>query len=177
MAASGREAVKFDRVHIRWCIRKDMPAILDIENACFEFPWSEEDFLRCLKGRNCIGMVAEHDEQVVGFMLYELHATFIWALNFAVHPARQHRGVGSAMFAKMVDKLSSQRRNHIRCDVRESNLDAQLFFKAQGCRAVKVLPEFYEDTDESAYRFVYRYQSDEPFVPVNRIARLTEQEH
>ena len=32
----------------------------------FEFPWSEEDFIRCLRQRNCIGMVAEHDEQVVG---------------------------------------------------------------------------------------------------------------
>ena len=36
------------RVHIRWMIRRDMPEVLDIEQCGFEFPWSEEDFIRCL---------------------------------------------------------------------------------------------------------------------------------
>jgi len=44
-------------VHIRWMIRRDMPEVLDIESGSFEFPWSEEDFIRCLRQRNCIGMV------------------------------------------------------------------------------------------------------------------------
>ena len=50
------------RVHIRWMIRRDMPEVLDIENQAFEFPWTEEDFIRCLRQRNCIGMVAELDQ-------------------------------------------------------------------------------------------------------------------
>ncbi len=61
------------RVHIRWMIRRDMPEILGIEDRSFEFPWLEEDFIRCLRQRNCIGMVAEHDDRIVGFMIYELH--------------------------------------------------------------------------------------------------------
>ena len=52
-------------VHIRWMIRRDMPEVLSIENESFEFPWSEEDFIRCLRQRNCIGMVAEHHDRVV----------------------------------------------------------------------------------------------------------------
>ncbi|MDA8746115.1 ribosomal-protein-alanine N-acetyltransferase RimI, partial [Rubripirellula amarantea] len=58
-------------VHIRWMIRRDMPAVLAIENKSFEFSWTEEDFIRCLRQRNCIGMVAEENDQVVGFMIYE----------------------------------------------------------------------------------------------------------
>ena len=46
------------QVHIRWMIRRDMVDVLDIESAAFEFPWSEEDFIRCLRQRNCIGMIA-----------------------------------------------------------------------------------------------------------------------
>src|SRR4051794_39786908 len=61
------------RVHIRWMIRRDMPEVLAIEHASFDFPWGEEEFLRVLRQRNCIGMVAEHGERVVGFMIYELH--------------------------------------------------------------------------------------------------------
>src|SRR5690606_11527131 len=55
------------RVHIRWMIRRDMPEVLQIEKASFEFPWYEDDFIRCLRQRNCIGMVAEQGERVVGF--------------------------------------------------------------------------------------------------------------
>ena len=72
------------RVHIRWMIRRDMPEVLAIEGESFEFPWLEEDFIRCLRQRNCIGMVAEHEDRVVGFMIYELHKTRIHVLNFAV---------------------------------------------------------------------------------------------
>ena len=79
-------------VHIRWMIRRDMPAVLRIENACFEFAWNEEDFIRCLRQRNCIGMVAEDDEGVVGFMIYELHKNRLHVLNFAVHPDQRRGG-------------------------------------------------------------------------------------
>ena len=61
------------RVHIRWMIRRDMPEVLQIEQESFDYSWTEEDFLRCLRQRNCIGMVAEQGEKVVGFMIYELH--------------------------------------------------------------------------------------------------------
>ena len=37
------------RVHIRWMIRRDMPEVLAIEHASFEFPWCEEEFLRVLR--------------------------------------------------------------------------------------------------------------------------------
>ena len=78
-------------VHIRWMIRRDMPEVLKIEAGSFEFPWSEEDFIRCLRQRNCIGMVAEHDERVVGFMIYELHKSRLHIINFAVHPTFRRR--------------------------------------------------------------------------------------
>ena len=45
-----------------------------IEAEGFEYAWTEDDFLRCLRQRNCIRMVAERgDLQVLGFMVYELH--------------------------------------------------------------------------------------------------------
>ena len=37
MSLDGKQDVK---VHIRWMIRRDMPEILNIEQHCFEFPWS-----------------------------------------------------------------------------------------------------------------------------------------
>lgn len=161
------------RVHIRWMIRRDMPEVLGIEARSFEFPWSEEDFINCLRQRNCIGMVAEHDERVVGFMVYELNKTRIRVLNFAVAPAFQRRGAGSQMIAKLIGKLSSQRRSRITLEVRETNLPAQLFFRTVGFRAVSVLRQFYADTPEDAYlmQFRYRPEPQEAILPLNRITR------
>ncbi len=61
--------------HVRWMIRRDMADVLEMESLCYAVPWTEEDFIRCLRQRNCIGMVAEVGEKVVGFMVYELHKT------------------------------------------------------------------------------------------------------
>jgi [ribosomal protein S18]-alanine N-acetyltransferase len=146
-------------VHIRWMIRRDMPSVLDIEQECFEFPWYEEDFVRCLRQRNCIGMVAEASERVVGFMIYELHKHRLHVLNFAVSEPYRRRGVGAQMAKKLITKLSHDRRSRIMLEVRETNLPAQLFFRTLGFRAVSVLRDYYEDTTEDAYVMQYRYSA------------------
>jgi ribosomal-protein-alanine N-acetyltransferase len=163
------------RVHIRWMIRRDMPEVLDIESDSFEFPWCEDDFIRCLRQRNCIGMVADLDDRVVGFMIYELQKTRLHILNFAVSSEFRHRGVGNRMVEKLIGKLSDQRRSRILLEVRETNLAAQLFFRSQGFRAVNVLRDFYEDTTEDAYLMQYRYRANDVenmVLPFNRITRL-----
>jgi ribosomal-protein-alanine N-acetyltransferase len=168
------EQIQEVRVHIRWMIRRDMPEVLDIEAESFEFPWLEEDFIRCLRQRNCIGMVAEHDDRVVGFMVYELNKTRLHMLNFAVAVDYRRRGVGSQMVAKLIGKLSAQRRTRVVLEVRETNLAAQLFFRENGFRAVSVLRAYYEDTPEDAYLMQYRYRPEKiPFPqPTGRITRL-----
>jgi len=55
-------------------------------------------------------MVAEHDEKVVGFMIYELHKTRLHILNFAVAPQYRRLGIGRQMVTKLIGKLSSHRR-------------------------------------------------------------------
>ena len=161
-------------VHIRWMIRRDMPEVLQIERTSFEYPWSEEDFIRCLRQRNCIGMVAEYDERVVGFMIYELHKNQLHVLNFAVRPDTRRRCVGKQMFQKLVGKLSQQRRNRIVLEVRETNLAAQMFFRSGGFKAVSVLRDYYDDASEDAYVMHFRYQESgaAPLEPTNRIGRL-----
>jgi len=162
------------KVQIRWLIRRDMPEVLAIEQASFRQPWSEETFLGHLRQRNCIGMVAEHNQQIVGFMIYELHKARLQLLNFATGVDFRRLDVGLQMVNKLVDKLSQQRRQEILLEVRESNLEAQLFFKAQDFQAVRVIRAHYDDTTEDAY--VMRYRIDETasdtssFQPHNRIA-------
>jgi [ribosomal protein S18]-alanine N-acetyltransferase len=158
--STGRTEKEQVRVHIRWMIRRDMPEVLQTEQDSFEYSWTEEDFLRCLRQRNCIGMVAEAGEKVVGFMIYELHKSKLHILNFAVSPACRRAGIGNQMVAKLISKLSSHRRTRITLEVRETNLAAQLFFRAQGFRALRVLRAYYEDSGEDAFLMQYRFAGD-----------------
>jgi len=158
-----------NKVHIRWMIRRDMAEVLEIENASFDNPWSESDFVTALRQRNCIGMVAELDDRVVGFMIYELHKTRLHVLDFAVHPDWRRVGIGDQLASKLIRKLTKERRTRIIVYVRETNLSAQQFFRNAGFRAISVMREFYDDTDEDAYVMEYRF-GVKAIPPTNRIS-------
>lgn len=151
-------------IHVRWMIRRDMHEVIAIEREAFEFPWSEEDFTRCLRQRNCIGMVAELADSVVAFMIYELHRSRLHMLNFAVMRSHRRLGIGTQMMEKLAGKLTLDRRGRIALEVRETNLPAQLFFRSLGFRATTVLKDFYQDSTEDAYLMQYALEamSDAP---------------
>jgi [ribosomal protein S18]-alanine N-acetyltransferase len=183
VAKNGKEAIMTVRQHeqpelgvqIRWLIRRDMADVLRIEHESFEFPWTEEDFLSCLRQRNCIGMVAEHEQKIVGFMIYELHKSKLNILNFAVGDEARRSQVGTQMVQKLVDKLSQQRRNEIILEVRETNLSAQLFFSNHGFRAVSILRGHYDDTTEDAYIMRYRLEENsDMLLPMTLRNRISE---
>jgi ribosomal-protein-alanine N-acetyltransferase len=136
-------------------IRRDMPQVLEIESTRQLSPWMEDDFLRVLRQRNCIGMVAESDDRIVGYMIYELNKYKLQILNFAVHPEHRRRSIASQMAAKLIGKLSSHRRTKITLSVRESNLSAQLFFRSCGFKAMEIAHDHFEDTCEDAYVMHY----------------------
>lgn len=145
------------QVHIRWYIRRDMPEVLAIEADSFEFPWTEKDFLYCLRQRNCIGMVAEHEDRVVGFMIYELNETRIRLLSIATAADCRRQGIGTALVAKLIRKITPQRRTAITLEVRETNLPAQLFFRRHGFRVTAIRRGVYgDDTPDDAYSMRYQ---------------------
>jgi len=187
---------RLKEVWIRWMIRRDMDEVNEIEQLSFEHQWTPEDFLRVLRQRNAIGMVGEIDEKVVGFVVYELHKHRLEILNLAVAPSCRRMnqvvmrsagrskeingGVGASMVTLLKDKLADHRRTKIGLCVRETNLQAQNFFKAQGFKGVKVLPDYYDldnkEHGEDAYRMEYTLSGHQEelqeVVSNNRISHL-----
>jgi ribosomal-protein-alanine N-acetyltransferase len=139
-------------------VRRDISDVVAVEQKSFEFPWSEDDFLYCLRRRNSLGMVAEYNNTIVGFMIYEIPKDKIHLLNLAVAPNFKRCGIGTAMVTKLANKLVTQNRNRVYLEVREYNLNAQLFFRSQGFRATKILKNYYDKTDEDAYVMQYQRQ-------------------
>lgn len=154
------------RVHVRWLVRRDLPAVLNIERHAFEFPWTQEVFEDTLRARNVIGLVAcaGPDDYVAGFVVYELAATRISLLNLAVDPLVRRQGVGRALIERMQSKLSptAGKRQRLELIVRESNVVAQLFFKAHGFLCEAIEHEFYDDCTDDAYFFTFTHPAAQP---------------
>ncbi|MDO5566061.1 MAG: hypothetical protein Q4G59_05345, partial [Planctomycetia bacterium] len=68
----------------------------------------------------------------------------------------RRRRVGTQMSQKLISKLARPGRSRITFPVRERNLEAQLFFRSLGFRAVSILHKFYENTEEDAYLMQYQ---------------------
>jgi len=137
--STGRSEKEQLRVHIRWMIRRDMPEVLQTEQQSFGFAWTEEDFLRCLRQRNCIGMVAEHDHRIIGFMIYELHKSKLRVLNFATIPDMRRQGVGAQMIRHAEAWLCALGVRKVQLLIRESNIGAAGFYDRQGYERSSVI--------------------------------------
>ena len=149
------------QVHIRlWRIRRDISGIMAIENhESHEFPWSEREFFICNAQPDytgMTGMVAEYDNQIVGFMMYDCIDTEFEILNLATSVDYRLGGVATQLVDKLLLKLSPGRRTDILADVRETNVPAQLFFRKVGFRTVAIVREFYPQTPDDVYTMRYR---------------------
>lgn len=149
------------RTEIRWMLRRDLKAVVEIDRLSFDIGWDAETFLACLRQRNCIGVVAEVGDTIVGEMIYELNKHAIDILTFAVHPDFRGLGFGSQMMNKLKHKLWKQRRSTLRYIASEWNEDAHLFLRACGFEAVAVAKDWYSHPwhgDEDGYVFEYEVE-------------------
>lgn len=153
----GRDGSK---LRIRWMGTSDWPRILEIERESFLDPWTQDDFAGVLRNRNGVGRVAvvgRAPAPIAAFVIYEFNRARTRVLNLAVAEAWRRRGIGRELVGTLVADLVRYRRSRITLEVRETNLPAQLFFRAMGFRAVSVLRGFYgRRTPEDAYLMVYR---------------------
>ena len=156
-------------------VRRDFAQVLAIEQACFEFPWTEQEFLQCLRQPNSLGMVAEYEGRVIGFVIYETPKNRIFITNIATVPEFQRRGVARQIIHKLVTKMIYQQRHKIAIEIRETNIPGLLCFRALGFRAAMVRKNFYENQSEDAYVLQYRLGEEHVnpiYAPVSRTELL-----
>ena len=138
-------------IHVRWATAEDLKQVAAMDEVLFKHSWSAKDYETVLRNRATILMVAESGNKIVGYMIYQMHTSHIEIVRFATMPRRS--GFGRLLFSRAIYKVFSHCRSHLVIRVPESNLDAQLFFAAMGCKATAVQRWAYGDED--AYQFEY----------------------
>ena len=151
------------QVKIRWMLRVDLEDVVQVQqdssNGTIEPVWDATRILEQLRDRKYIGIVATTGDKVIGFALYELCKRHFRVIKLGVHQDYRHMGVGSKLVGELTAKLSTtyhNARKKVTVMVRERNLSAQLFLRAQRFIATKVVRGFYEDSGEDGFLMEYR---------------------
>jgi ribosomal protein S18 acetylase RimI-like enzyme len=133
---------------LRWLITTDLPAVLELADACPGLQWTAEDFQECFHSLDTIGKVVEARGAIIGFLIYQLDrdAQEVVVKSIAVAPHWQRHGVGMSMIRSLERKLT-QGYGRISAHVPEGNLPLQLLLRGAGFRAVRVLRRWYGEAD------------------------------
>jgi [ribosomal protein S18]-alanine N-acetyltransferase len=140
-----------------------MDAVEEIEEASFEFPWDRDRLEAERKKKYNLVLVATTvvvptgKRLIVGSLFAESDRFRYTLINLAVHPRWRRLGVGRALIEKVISRLRRERRYEIYELVRESNLNAQNFYKQLGFVAIKSIPDYY-DNGNAAYQMVFKWE-------------------
>ena len=148
-------------LHIRWMIRRDLPEVLAIDKAQFAEPWDKETFVQYLRQRNCIGMVVERDDRIVGVMIYELHKTRLVVIRLAVDTDASETGIGRAMIDKLKGKILTHCTRHaIRVVVDTDDIGLCMFLSEQGFVSRRTADGFVMEFDTGPIRKTLKNATD-----------------
>lgn len=133
-------------VDMRWLIRPDMDAVLDIEKEGSKNPWSMQNLHDVLKQRNSIGFVAvcPKTQKIKGYAIYELNNTKINIIKLVTAPDARHQGIGTQLFIHMANKLVDRR---FFLDAEIESDEAEVFANATGMEEMS--PLFYWQAPEA----------------------------
>lgn len=152
---SGREDVhSVQNLTVHAMTPSDLPAVLAIEHACFDHPWSEVHFLSSLFHKQVAkNSVAVLEERIVGFLITwyisgrsgengEAHIH-----NIAVHPDYQRKGIGRKLLNHVGLVANEHRCTDITLEVRKSNVQARKFYEQFGFEYSGIRENYYGDED------------------------------
>jgi ribosomal protein S18 acetylase RimI-like enzyme len=116
---------------IRWMQRHDFERVVALENQCFEFGLSKEEFRDWLRQSDCVCLVYETRGEVVGFLMYVFDDERYYLLNIAVAPEYRFQGVATEMLSHLKMGLCDNR-TYLQTKLRLTNAPAIRFFKKNG---------------------------------------------
>lgn len=114
----------------------DLDAVLAIENAAYEFPWTRGNFIDSLAAGYHARMLCDGRGGVRAYWVAMPGVQEMHLLNLTVAPAWQHQGLGRAMLDALVASSREAGAEYLWLEVRESNQRARAVYERYGFAAV-----------------------------------------
>jgi ribosomal-protein-alanine N-acetyltransferase len=126
----------------------DLPQVISIERRAFPTPWSLAMFVLELSKPSGICLAAVGGERLSGYLICSRYDQTWHLMNVAVDPARQRRGLATALLAEMIERAGANA--PLTLEVRTSNAGAIALYERFGFRAAGTRRRYYQDTGEDA---------------------------
>ena len=136
---------------IRTADKNDTDKILEIERACFEYPWSRILFDADLSDNpHALYFVAEDKTgEILGFIGTHDIAGEINITNVAVKPEYQNRKIASALIEKTKEHFKGSEIIGITLEVASKNAPAIRVYEAAGFKAEGLRKGYYKNGDDA----------------------------
>lgn len=136
-------------MNIRRMEKKDSVQVADIEMQNFSVPWSEKSFLEAVEKENNIYIVAEENDQILGYVggwsiFGELNIT-----NVCVDSQHRRRGIAEKLLQYMIAEARKEKCDIFFLEVRESNVAAIRLYEKMNFQKIGIRKNFYEKPVEN----------------------------
>jgi ribosomal-protein-alanine N-acetyltransferase len=140
---------------IRSFAKEDVSQVLGIQERCHEVAsWLETDYLDLAQDPSGLILVAELETieppPILGFAAFHRVLDDAELRNIAVHPERQHQGVGRALLEAGRKRLREAGARRIFLEVRPSNKPALELYYSMGFALRLRRIDYYRDPEEDA---------------------------
>ena len=122
----------------------------ELEKQCFSMPWTAEMLETQLLDDKHVFIVAENDEQLLGYvgMMHILDEGYI--SNVAVSPKCRRMGIADALINELIKRAEALELAFITLEVRESNTPARSLYSKHGFSDVGIRKNYYDFPKENA---------------------------
>ena len=137
-----------DLLEIRRLTYADLPQVIAIERRSFPTPWSLAMFVLELSKPSGICLAAEHEGELIGYLVCARYEDVWHLMNVAIHPDHRRRGIARRLIERLFEETGPQGR--ITLEVRISNTAAIEMYERFGFRHAGRRRRYYHDNGEDA---------------------------
>ena len=139
---------RLEEARFREAERRDIPALVALESATFEFHCIDRrHFLRLLESQSVYCLVLESNEGLLGYALVFLRRGKSRArlYSIAIDPRLRGQGAGTLLLRKLMLELAHFGQRRLSLEVRTADEAARRFYDRLGFRPLDSLPGYYDD--------------------------------
>lgn len=129
-------------MRVREAVLKDLSEIMKMGNTAGEFQvsgktvlfWPESVLINCVKSKNTPFLVAEKNNQIIGFIIANYNPCFKKAVieNIFVHPKQRGKSIGEKLLKALFEKLAELKCEYACTLVEEKSSEAITFYERNG---------------------------------------------
>lgn len=131
--------------------QQHMSEVCEIENSSFSQPFSADYFEQLARLHPETFLVAEKENQVLGYVVADTHRDLAHILSIAIREAWRRRHVGLALMRELIEKLRLEEVKEILLEVRRNNVAARSLYERLGFESAGNIRGYYGGEDAALY--------------------------